>query len=165
MKRILIMVMTLALAAMLTAMVGCGGDDTTTVKTSDGEATSTGESRTSEVDSEEGVDMEDSSSKAVKEAPVYSGAEYLKGGLEESSEPGVMSTSAIWYTTGDGYEEVVGWYEDELGEPTEVKTDPYEATTWENITKRESGSNEPELSVTVRNESEGVMIIIDQITY
>jgi hypothetical protein len=162
MKKALIFLMLLGLAAGLLAVTGCGSNDQTN-------KTPAGETRVEEdkdggkvtYQTEEGDVTYDVSDRPPTEeelgAPIYPGADYVpgSGGVVKSSGPeGEFSTAGAEFKTEDGYEDVVGYYSDKLGAPMYEDASTKEATWMINL------AEESFTVVTVSVEDGGVVISI-----
>ena len=111
MKKALIIILALALAMALMAIVGCGGDDTTTAESEEGTTTvqEDGEEVSVEPDGDEEVPTDEE-----LDSPLYPGAEYKEGtALIEDYGQGYADAEAVW-TTDDDIDTVVAWYTGEL---------------------------------------------------
>ena len=134
MKKVLVLLMVLGLAAGLLAVTGCG-DDKTTVKTPAGDVTVEEDGGEITFEGEDGdVSYEftdEAPSEAQLGAPIYPDAEYVPGSggtVSGSSEEGDFATAGAEFTTSDSFEDVLDFYAGELGEPTYQDTTMGEAT-------------------------------------
>lgn len=135
MRKILVLLMLLGLAASLLAVTGCGEKKTTvkipggeevTVEEKGGKVTYKGEEGEVTYETSEEVPSEDALG-----APIYPGAEYVpgSGGSASASGPeGEFTTAGGEFVTKDSFDKVVGFYTDELGDPMVVDTAAKEAS-------------------------------------
>jgi hypothetical protein len=139
---VLVLLFIMALVAGLLAIAGCG-DDKTTVKTpfgdvevseEDGEFTIEGEEDSVTFETEEGDYTYEGSEKPPTEAElgvaVYPDADYVQGsgvtGTATTPE-GQITTATAEFTTSDSFDDVVSFYEGELGQPLYISTSAGEA--------------------------------------
>ena len=124
MRKALVLTLALLLIMALMAVVGCGGDDEEPADTDDEISIGTYER---EIDVEEGD--EETSSQAGEEerepseedlgVSLYPGAEYIEGtGIVGyfAAEGGYLWRVEGHWTITDGYDDVIAWYTDNLGE-------------------------------------------------
>jgi hypothetical protein len=158
-KKTLVLLMLLGLVAGLIVAAGCGGDKTT-VKIPGGEEV-TVEEDGGEVtyQTDEGEVTYETSDKPPTEAdlgaPIYPDAEYVpgSGGTASATSPeGEFATAGAEFTTEDSYDDVVGFYTDELGAPMYEDTAMKEATWMLQI-------NEESFTVVTVTEEGGEVII------
>jgi len=155
---------TLALASCLLAgmmfLVGCG-EEKTTVETPEGrvEVTEEGEGKIT-YKTDEGEATYESATEAPSEnelgAPVYPGAEFSEEGsgtVTGSSAEGEYSATVAEFVTGDGFEEVLSWYEKKLGEPLYIDATIKEAS-WTKV------ENQKIIAVSIQEQDGKVKIII-----
>ncbi|MDI6874227.1 hypothetical protein [Candidatus Solincola sp.] len=134
MKKLLAIVVCLGLVSVLLVLAGCGKKETT-IKTPEGEVSvEEGEGKVT-FRGEEGEVTYEATEKAPTEeelgAPIYPGAEYVEGTggtVKGTSEGQAITTAGGQFTTGDGIEEVISWYESKLGAPMYESTSPREAS-------------------------------------
>lgn len=163
MKKILVMLMLLALVAGLVAIAGCG-DDKKTVETPLGDVTVEEDGGEITYETEEGDVTYDVSDEAPSEddlgAPIYSDAEYVPGSggvVSGSSEEGEFTTAGAEFTTSDSFDDVVEFYTDELGEPLLMDETTMEATWMTDL------SDDSVVTVTVTDEGGEVLIYIGRL--
>jgi len=156
------MLMLLALVAVLAVSAGCG--DKKTVDTPFGEVTAEDDGGTITYETEEGDVTYDYSDKAPSEddlgAPVYPDAEYVpgSGGVVTGSGPeGKFTTAGAEFTTSDDFDEVVEFYNDEMGDPLIVDETTMEATWMKEM------SDGSVVTVTVTDEGGEVLIYIGRL--
>jgi hypothetical protein len=160
-KKLMVLLMLLALVAGLIAVVGCGdkkteeNGDVTVKEDGGGEIT---------YETDQGDYSYDYSDKAPSEAdlgaPIYPDAEYVpgSGGVVTGSGPeGEFTTAGAEFTTNDSFKDVVGFYTDELGEPFVVDDTTGEATWMSNL------SDTSVVTVTVTDEGSDVRIYIGRL--
>ena len=163
MKRVLVLLMLLALVAGLVAVVGCG-DDTKTVKTPVGDVTVQEDGGEITYETEEGDVSYEYSEEAPSEAdlgaPIYPDSEYVpdSGGVVKTTGPeGEYTTAGAEFTTSDDYQDVVDFYTGELGTPLIEDETTREATWMSDL------SDASVVTVTVTDEGGEVLIYIGRL--
>jgi len=133
-KKVIVILMLLGLIIGLLAVTGCG-DKEETVKTPFGDVTVEDDGGSVTYETEEGdvtYDVSDEPpSEAELGAPIYPDAEYVPGSggtVSATGEEGEFTTAGAEFTTSDSFEDVLGFYTDELGEPLYVDTTGGEAS-------------------------------------
>lgn len=133
MRKVLVLLFIMALVAGLVAIAGCG-DDKTTVKTPFGDVEVSEEDGEFNIEGDEGEITAEGTEEAPSEAElgvdVYPGADYVEGSGTNATittPEGEMTTVAANYTTDDSFDDVVSFYEGELGSPLYVDTTSGEA--------------------------------------
>jgi hypothetical protein len=125
-KEGLIALVLFTLVVSLFLVVGCGDNNTTTIKTPEGDFTfDTDDEGNVTISSDEGTFSTGSSDKAPTEAElgfsIYPGAKYVEGSggvtVINSAEGSFKSAFGEWTTT-DSLSQVVAFYTGKLGEPT-----------------------------------------------
>lgn len=139
MRRSLVLVLVLALLATTAFLaVGCG-EKKQTISTPEGNVTVTEDDEgTVTYESEEDDVTYDYSDKAPTEAelgaPIYPNSEYVPGSggtITGSSEGEAFSTAGAEFTTQDGFEQVLAWYTDRIGQPMyNTDVDGTQEATW-----------------------------------
>ncbi len=169
MKRLLVLLMLVALLAGLFVIAGCG-DDKKTVETPFGDVTIEEEDGEFSIDGGEGevtfeTDEGDVSYEYSDEvpsekdlgAPIYPDAEYVPGSggvVSGSSEGEEFTTAGAEFTTDDSFDDVVDFYTDEIGEPFFMEETTKEATWMVEPSAQEI------VTVTVTDEDGEVLIYI-----
>ncbi|MEW6552900.1 MAG: hypothetical protein AB1384_01260 [Actinomycetota bacterium] len=163
MKKTLVLLMLLGLVAGLIFATGCG--DKKTVETPFGDVTVEEDGGEITYETDEGDISYDVSDKAPSEddlgAPIYPDAEYVPGSggvVSASGEEGDFTTAGGEFTTGDSFDDVVGFYTDELGDPLITDTATGEATWMVDL------SDESVVTVTVTDEGGEVLIYIGRLS-
>jgi predicted small lipoprotein YifL len=161
-KRVLVLLMLLALVVGLVTIVGCG--DKKTVETPYGDETVEEDGGKITTQTDEGDYTYDYSDQAPSEAdlgaPIYPDAEYVagSGGVVTGSGPeGEFTTAGAEFTTNDSFDDVVGFYTDELGDPFVVDQTTNEATWMSDLT------DQSVVTVTVTDEGSDVRIYIGRL--
>lgn len=134
MKRMLVVLFLLAMVVSLLAVTGCGGDETT-FKTPEGDIEATEDNGEFSIEGDEGSVTYEGSDKPPTEqqlgAPVYPDADYVpgSGGTATATGPeGEASTTTGEFRTTDSFDDVVSFYQDELGRPLYIDTSMEEAS-------------------------------------
>ncbi len=156
-KKFLIVLLGLGLAAGLMFLGGCGKKETT-IKTPEGEVKVEEEGGEVTIRTEEGETVYRQTTEAPTEeelgAPIYPDAEYVPGSGVTATGAGEgqkISTAAAEFRTEDDFDEVLAWYEGKLGK-ADIETSEPRAAMW--------GKYEDTGGVTVRiEEQEGEVVI------
>ena len=127
--------MAIGLAVTLLAITGCG-DDSTTIQTPEGEVTIEEGDGTITFEGEEGsaTISDEPPTEAELGVDVYPGAEYVPGSgmtMTGGDAEGAGAVVTASFSTSDSYDEVVAWYNDELGqEAFELTAEGMQEASW-----------------------------------
>jgi hypothetical protein len=185
-KKVLVLLLLICLAAAVLMIAGCGGDDAKVedkaeeqgeeasgeegiiqipegdISIEDSEKTDEGGKVT--VEGEDGDEAtieysQDAPSEEELGAPVYPNAAYNQdsgASMDVTTEDGDFSSTSAEFSTSDDFDQVVGWYEDRLGEP--FASEPGESV-W-----MIGDMEEDMVMVSVANEGDKVVVTIARIT-
>jgi hypothetical protein len=163
-KKALVLILAIGLAVALLAITGCGSDSTT-IQTPEGEVTfeEDGGSITFEGDEGSATISDEQPSEAELGVAVYPGAEYIAGSgmtMSGGDAEGGGTVVTASFTTNDSYDDVVAWYNDEIGEEAfELTAEDIQEATWV------LGEDEMDsVSVSVAVEDGEVVILIYRMT-
>lgn len=135
MRKALVLIMAIGLAVALLAITGCGSDSTT-VQTPEGEITFEDDGGTITFEGEEGSGTisDEPPTEAELGVAIYPDADYVPGSgmsMTGAGEEGGGAVVTASYTTSDSYDDVVAWYNDEIGEEAfELTTGGVQESSW-----------------------------------